>query len=96
MHASPVDPRDTRWEDVTPTYRVYFWSRLDWPEAVPAEIRGWLSDEWRLTDVTDVHVALTWARDTSHGRSYTLHVEANGGHGRGLIKLAGEDPADGV
>jgi hypothetical protein len=50
MHVEVVDPRDTRWEDDRPVYRVSLWS----PD-------GLVCDAHRLTGVEDVTAVLDWA-----------------------------------
>ncbi|MDT0276394.1 hypothetical protein [Blastococcus goldschmidtiae] len=82
MHAASVDPRDTRWEEPSPVYRVYFWDRGS-------------SYEWRLTGATDVHEVLARATGPAgRGRAFELFVETSTGQGPGLIHLAGQDLGD--
>ena len=67
MKFESVDPRDNRWEQNTPTYRVYYWD----PSGT--------SDEYRVTDA-DVPEILDWADRTAHetGRTYSLLLEVLG------------------
>jgi hypothetical protein len=92
MEAAQVDPRDISWEVGAPTYRVYFWSRVDVSPGVAAGCAGWVADEWRLTRARDVHEVLTWAEQRRGGRSYTLYAEFGGEDGMGMVNLAGIDP----
>jgi len=81
VHANEVDPRDIRWEEDSPAYRVYFYTS------------GGSSYEWRLTGATDVHEVLAWATGPDgRGRRFQLFVEWSTGEGRGLLRLAGDDP----
>jgi hypothetical protein len=91
VQAHPVDPRDERWEDSRPAYRVYFWDRLE-PERADSM---WRSDEWRLTGA-DVDQVLEWAHATAAGRQFVVYVEVTRGSvdGLGLVRLLGTDPAD--
>jgi hypothetical protein len=75
-----VDPRDTRWEENGPHYRVYFW---DGPRHTSAEY------EIAEADVAEV---LAWAdrEARSSGRTFTLFVQHRcGDDDPGLIRLAG-------
>jgi hypothetical protein len=56
-----VDPRDTRWEENDPVYRVYFWHRPPPPDGVPADSVMWHCDEQRLVGARDVHEVTAWA-----------------------------------
>jgi hypothetical protein len=90
MIAEPVDPRDVRQEDDTPTYRVYFWLQPD-----PAW--GAHSWEWRLRDARDVFEVIEWAEAERGERTYQLFVEEPIPEGLGtkgvrLVRLAGDDP----
>jgi hypothetical protein len=80
----PVDPRDTRWEVSTPTYRVYFWN---------ADL---VSDEYELVGARDVHEVLAWAEaNAGPGRTYWLSVRVDDRNGEpGLLRLAGHDPTE--
>ena len=91
MRAQPVDPRDERWEDSRPVYRVYFWKRLQ-PERADS---GWRSDEWRLEDA-DVDQVLEWAHAKAAGRRFVAYVEVTRSQpdGLGLVRLFGTDPTD--
>jgi len=81
VHANQVDPRDIRWEEDVPAYRVYFHASEG------------SSDEWRPTGATDVHEVLAWATGPDgRGRRFELFVEWSAGEGRGLLRLAGVNP----
>ncbi len=83
MEARPIDPRDVRWEVDYPTYRVYFW-----------RLRDSLSNEWRLTEVVNVHDVLAWAdARVQPGWTYQVFIEATGEQGLGAIRLLGLDPS---
>jgi hypothetical protein len=87
VKAEPLDPRNTFWEKNDPAYRVYFWHRQsDRPMA------GWVSDEWRLSNV-DVAEVLAWAKEQAGGRRVTIWVEHDDDRdGRGMIRLLGWEP----
>jgi hypothetical protein len=91
MQAQPVDPRDNRWEVSRPSYRVYFWERLE-PERVGS---GWSSNEWRL-EGADVDEVLAWAHARAAGRPFVAYVEVplSQPDGLGLVRLLGTDPTD--
>jgi hypothetical protein len=91
MQAQPVDPRDECWEVPRPSYRVYFWERLD-PER---DDSGWRSSEWRL-EGADVAEVLAWAHATAAGRPFAAYVEVplSQSDGLGLVRLLGTDPTD--
>ncbi len=90
MQAQPVDPRDKRWEDSWPAYRVYFWGPMG-----PPSSGAWASDEWRLTD-TDIDQVLEWANARASGGQFVVYVEVNRStdDGSGLVRLLGPDPTD--
>jgi hypothetical protein len=77
MQAHQVDPRDTRWEENHPAYRVYFW-------------RDGVSHEWELAD-GDVDEVLRWAADRANGQQYAVYACVNSPAGLGLIRLLGTD-----
>ena len=77
VHATRVDPRDTRWEVDHPGYRVYFW-------------QPGVTDEWELEGV-DVDEVLHWAADNAGGRQYVVYACVSDAEGRGLIRLLGSD-----
>lgn len=83
MKSRRVDPRDTRWEEDDPVYRVHFWQR-----------RGgsWASDEHEVWDAVDVEEVLEWIR--GDGRTFVLYVLVTDDSGPGLVRLAGADPAE--
>ena len=66
MESFRVDPRDTTWEQDSPTYRVYFWGHPQHP-----------SDEWRLTGAQSVFEVIAWAeRNAGIHRTYQVWIEA--------------------
>jgi hypothetical protein len=77
MREHAVDPRDTRWEQNHPSYRVYFW-------------RPGITDEWELADA-DVDEVLSWAADHADGRQYVVYACIDSTEGLGLIRLFGAD-----
>ncbi|MEO5850897.1 MAG: hypothetical protein ABIQ15_00140 [Nocardioides sp.] len=88
-----VDPRDIAWEVDHPPYRVYFWRHGRVPAGTAPVDVGYAADEYRLSGVTDVDEALTWARaKATPEQSFTLYVEDVRDGRRGLIRLAGTDP----
>lgn len=89
MKVRGVDPRDSRWEDNDPTYRVYFWTRHEAPDSDPASA-AWASDEYEITGATDVREVLEWA--DADGRDYVAYARNDDEEGPGLIRLVGQDP----
>jgi hypothetical protein len=85
VHARPVDPRDTRWEVSTPSYRVYFWERQG--------VGGYRSDEFEL-DGSDVDEVLRWANERAGGRTFVVYAALTRGGEPGLVRLAGIDPTE--
>lgn len=83
MDARLVDPRDTEWEVLSPTYRVYFWRQRS---------GGYVSEEFQLQGAADVGEVLGWAEERAEGRVVTVYALLDIGAGRGLIRLAGVDP----
>lgn len=85
MIARSVDPRYANEQDLSPTYRVDFWS-----------VDG-ASEEWRLTDVEDVHEVLEWVSSKAKGRESSVCVEFShlGGEQDStiLLRLSGPAPA---
>lgn len=78
MRERPVDPRDTRWENDHPTYRVYFW-------------QPGISDEWELAGA-DVDEVLRWAAEHADGRNYVVYASIlDSTDGPGLVRLLGAD-----
>jgi hypothetical protein len=75
VRATPVDPRDNRWEVDHPAYRVYFW--------LPG-----ITDEWEL-EGADVDEVLRWAADNADGRQYVVYTFVSDTEGPGLIRLLG-------
>jgi len=78
-----VDPRDTRWEDYHPVFRVYFWR----------EAHGWSSDEFEITDANVAEV-MVWAGSQlpAKGTEFALYLRRWEAHEPGLVLLAGRDP----
>jgi hypothetical protein len=91
-----VDPRDTRWEQDRPVYRVYLWHQPAAPEGVAQEQVMWHCHEHRLSDAEDVHEVLAWIAATIRDdQTYTLYVEHRDRDGEpGLVMLAGTDPTE--
>jgi hypothetical protein len=86
-----MDPRDAAWETRRPAYRIHFWEQAE--AALSDSVADWSSDEWRLTDVLDVHEVLAWVTGAAgHGRQFELFVENSDTSGRGLLRLAGGVP----
>jgi hypothetical protein len=84
LNASPVDPRDIRWEVWDPAYRVHFWRRLG--------SGGWGSREVQVS-ATGVSEAAEWADlHANDGETYTLFAVVDRGDGLGVVRLAGQDP----
>ena len=79
MRAVGVDPRDQRWEDNGPAYRVYFWK---------ADAH---CEEWQLTEA-DIDEVLAWADANADGRCMSVWVVQGDTEGVSLIRLAGVDP----
>lgn len=93
MHAATLDPRDIRWEQDLPTYRVYFYERAALGPEEEDGHSSWGAYEWRLTGATDVHEVLAWATGPEgRGRRFELFVEWSTAEGTGLLRLAGENP----
>ena len=86
MRAISIDPRDQRWQNDSPAYRVYFWQ-----SAGGSESPGWQSDEWELTEA-DIDEVLAWAGSHAAGRTMSIWVVHRDADGLGLIRLAGIDP----
>jgi hypothetical protein len=86
MQATLVDPRDQRWEENRPRYRVTLWK---------AGYRG--SADYDVTDATDVEEVLRWARENIPAAGhYTVAVVADIGGSLGLIVIAGDASPPGV
>ena len=98
MNVDGIDPRDIKWEEDRPVYRVYFWHQPLAPAGVPQEHMMFHSDEYRLSEADDVGEVLDWARTTARSdQTFTLyveHVEHCQGESprRGMIQLMGVDP----
>jgi hypothetical protein len=84
MNIESVDPRDIRWEQHSPTYRVYFSERGT-------------SDEYEVTE-SDIPEVLAWADDEARrtNRSYVAWLRVQDPQqGPGLIRLSGwEQPSE--
>jgi len=82
VDARLVDPRDARWEQWNPAYRVSLWRQSG---------DGWASREFEIggADVNDV---LDWIRDQPDVEAFTLYAIVDQGEERGLVRLAGDDP----
>lgn len=90
MDAAPIDPRDGKWEQKSPVYRVCFWEPAPLPPGVDISHQGWSSEEWRLTDAADVHEVLAWATGpVGQDRRFELFVEVAAQRGLGLRRLSG-------
>ena len=87
LEARSVNPDDQRWEFDDPTYRVFFWSRLQGtgPDA------AWHSDEWEITGA-DIDTVFAWVRDNADGRRASLWAVTRPGGEVTHIRLAGTDP----
>lgn len=85
MIARNVDPRYANEQDLSPAYRVDFWSD------------DGASEEWRLSDVKDVHEVFEWVSSNSRGREASVCVEHShfiGEQGNTvLLRLSGPAPA---
>jgi hypothetical protein len=90
----PVDPRDVRWEQPSPAYRVYFWRRPPAPPGVLDEHVGWHCDERRITQAADVYEVLQWVSRNAAERIFTLYLETTAAGEVGLLRLAGMDPTE--
>jgi hypothetical protein len=82
MDVRNVDPRDQVEGIIAPSYRVYFWSRLD-ADALH-------SDEYQLSGA-DVHEVISWAERNACGRTYALFISIPARAGVNLVRLAGWD-----
>ncbi|MGO1231544.1 MULTISPECIES: hypothetical protein [Micrococcaceae] len=85
MIARSIDPRYPHEEELAPAYRVDFWEQ------------DGASDEWRLTEVTDIHEVIDWVNSNSSGREASICIEYS--HSSGienttvLLRLSGPEPA---
>lgn len=94
MRVRGIDPRDISWEVELPTFRVYFWSQL--PAGESHEFRARQCDEYEIADA-DVYDVLAWAEERTAGSQWTYVVYVvleDPDEGRGMAKLAGQDPND--
>lgn len=83
MDAEPIDPRYSNEEIEKPVYRVDFWDPLQ------------VSEEWRLTNASNVFEVLSWADARKGSRHYVLYVEYLTEEPTcGLARLTGTDPSD--
>jgi len=84
LSARPVDPRDARWEEWSPSYRVYFWR--------PVGGTGFASREFEIRG-GDVEAVFAWADENRvEPETFALFVVVDRGDGPGLVRLAGTDP----
>jgi hypothetical protein len=83
MEVRHVDPRDTRWEEDYPTYRVYFFT-----------VPGGVSEEYEIRHAPDVRTVIGWADEQAAGRTYILYalVSSDRPAASGLLTLTGYDP----
>jgi hypothetical protein len=83
LSARPVDPRDARWEEWSPSYRVYFWRRVG---------DAFASREFEIR-AGDVDAVFAWADENRvEQETFTLFAVVDRGDGPGLVRLAGTDP----
>jgi hypothetical protein len=93
MDVRPVDPRDTRWEIDSPSYRVYFWTRPPAPPDVPEDLVIYHSTEFELSGAADVSEVRAWAEaNAPPGSTHTVNVVLERDQERGVVRLAGVDP----
>jgi hypothetical protein len=87
MDVVPVDPRDQRWEQDRPRYRVAVWNR---------HYRG--CADYEISEAIDVEQVLRWAREnTPPGGHHTIAVVSDQGDGSiGLIVIGGDADPPGV
>ena len=78
MRATPSDPRVNERENELPAYWVVF-----------RDDRGTWAEQFRLSEVRDVHEVLAWAESNAGGRVIELYVEAEPGH---VVRLLGRRP----
>jgi hypothetical protein len=73
LHATEILRLDDRGTVDFPTYRVTFWS-LPVGRGLPSPYpTAFNAEHWRLSEVTDVHEVLSWAR--RDGRMFELFIE---------------------
>jgi hypothetical protein len=90
VEITPVDPRDTQWEQPDPAFRVYFWDRPPASAEVDSSDVMSRSEEWRLAAAKDVRQVLAWAAGPAgRGRPFELFVEGQNNESPGLIRLVG-------
>lgn len=93
MHIQPVDPRDSRWQDDNPIFRVTFWTVHDDARGQPA----YASAEYQITgEGVDVREVLSWAREMGNGSSATvIYVLVRDADDQpGLVRISGHEPND--
>ncbi len=78
-----MDPRDQKWQNDSPVFRVYFWERLP--------TGAYRSDEREIREA-DVLEVLCWADEAKGDRTFTLYLCSEDDGGLGLILLTGSDP----
>jgi hypothetical protein len=81
-----IDIRDQKWQELSPTYLVIFWTEFSEPDAA-----GWTSEEWELTQA-DVEDVLRWTADNRGQRLASIWLVLHDHRGRGHIRLSGTDP----
>ena len=83
VRARSIDPRDSRWEELTPRFRVYFWA--------PAG-DGWASREFEV-EADDVDAVRRWIEEhRAEAETFTLFAVVDRNDERGLLRLLGTDP----
>lgn len=91
MDATVVDPRDSQWEILRPSYRVYFWQEDSLPTQLKPDSSGYRSSEVEMV-ADDVGEVLSWATKAGEGRLYTVYAVVRRHGELGLVRLAGADP----
>jgi hypothetical protein len=93
MDVRPLDPRNTRWEISSPSYRVFFWTRPSTPPGISEDRVMYHSTEFEVSGAEDVGEVLAWAESTAPpGSTFTLYVVLERDEERGLVRLSGVDP----
>lgn len=93
MRIRSIDPRDAQWEDDSPSYRVYFWYRVQGQADQPQSANSYRSTEFEIQDA-DIEEVLAWAEnEVEEAGTYTVHAVARDGDVIGLLRLQGRDPA---
>jgi hypothetical protein len=91
MRIRQVDPRDIRWEQHDPRFRVHIWTRCA-AGGDPATT-GYQADEYEI-DGADVDEVLRWAhaRAAERDGTFGLFLLVTNDQEPGLVRLAGQDP----